>query len=273
MHISISLAQLEFLVGEPDQNFHKVNKFVQNAAENGTELVLLPELWASGYDLKNCQKYASSIQEGMFARMQAVAREHQIAVGGSLIEEDQGIYYNTFVLYDSEGTLIGSYRKIHLFQLLDEKKYFGGGTQLALLETSWGLIGLATCYDLRFPELFRAYAARGAVLVLLAAEWPERRISHWIALVRARAIENQFFMAAVNKVGSSQGETLGGCSLVVNPMGEALIQGGLTEALLTADLDLDEVQKIRRWMPVLQDRKPDLYRQFLDQEKLSGPDK
>ena len=100
---------------------------------------------------------------------------------------------------------------------------------------------------------------KGAKLVLLVAEWPERRIEHWKTLLQARAIENQCFIAAVNKTGSSQGAVLGGCSTVVNPMGEYLVLGDEKEAVLIADIDLEEVAKIRRWMPVFDDRSPDVY--------------
>jgi predicted amidohydrolase len=258
-NLTIALAQMALPAGEPEENFRIAERNVQQAGERGADLALLPELWISGFDLENCQRYASDIDQGWFQRMGALAADNSVALGGSLIEADQEFYYNTFVLFDHQGRLLSSYRKIHLFQQLKEKKYFRGGDQLVLVDTAWGKIGLAICYDLRFPEIFRSYAVNGAELILLTAEWPQRRIFHWYQLLSARAIENQCFIAGVNKVGESGGKKLGGGSAVINPMGEILAQGGDDEELLFANLDLTVVPKTRQWMPVFEDRKPDIY--------------
>ena len=259
MKISISLAQLDLTLGSPENNFLKAHEAVQQASRQGSEIVLLPELWASGFDLDHAWEYASSLNEGWFARMRSLAEEFGIVVGGSMIEEDQGDYYNSFVLYDKTGNLLGSYRKIHLFQKLQEHIHFKGGKKVAVINSPWGKIGLAICYDLRFPEIFRTCAIEGAELILLVAEWPRQRIEHWKILLQARAIENQCFIAAVNKAGASQGAALGGNSAVVDPMGEFLILGGENEELLQAAFDLDEVSKIREWMPVFDDLRPGSY--------------
>jgi predicted amidohydrolase len=118
---------------------------------------------------------------------------------------------------------------------------------------------LSICYDLRFPEMFRVYAAAGAKLILMVAEWPETRIEHWRTLLLSRAIENQVYIAAVNKVGRSQGADLGGRSVIVDPWGERLVEGGTEEALLTARIDLALVGQVREKIPVLKDRQPDAY--------------
>ncbi len=259
MNISIALAQLDLKWGEPEGNFIKSQKAVYQAAQQGAEIVLLPELWASGFDLDQTKIYASPLDEGWFKRMRALAVENEIALGGSLIEENQGKYYNTFVLYDKDGNLIGSYRKIHLFQKLQEHIHFVGGNQVVVVDSPWGKFGLAICYDLRFPEVFRSCAVQGAELILLVAEWPKRRIEHWKILLQARAIENQCFIAAVNKVGTSMGVALGGKSAVVNPMGELLVLGGENEQLLQTEIDLGKVSETRHWMPVFEDRRPDVY--------------
>ncbi len=265
MSINIALAQMALTLGETEKNYRKVHDWVGKAANQGVDMILLPELWASGYDLKNCQSYAAPLHEGDFARMRSLAEEHKITIGGSLIEQDNDSFYNTFVLYDQSGVMINSYRKIHLFRMLNEEQYFKAGDRLVMVETDWGKIGMATCYDLRFPEMFRAYGVSGAALILVVAEWAQRRITHWRQLLQARAIENQCFIAAVNKTGVSQGEKLGGYSAVINPMGEYLVEGGEEEELLSAVVDLKEVKKIRRWMPVMQDRKPKIYQKFLNE--------
>ncbi len=259
MNLTIALAQMVLDRGKPEVNFIKANEAVQKASLRRADLILLPELWASGFDLENCRKYASSLQSGWFSKMQSMAVEHRIAVGGSMIEEDQGKYFNTFVFYDREGKILGTYRKIHLFGKLKEDIYFESGTDINLIDSPWGKIGLAICYDLRFPEIFRSYAVKGAEVILLVAEWPQSRIGHWNTLLQARAIENQCFIAAVNKVGLSEGKVLGGGSAVISPMGEIMVQGGTDEELLYASIDLKEVAKNRRWMPIFEDRKPAVY--------------
>lgn len=259
MSISIALAQLDLKCGCPEDNFLVVKGAVRQAAEQDADLVLLPELWASGFDLERSRDYASSLDGGWFDRMQELAVEYAIGLGGSLIEESRGEYFNTFALYGRDGTLLGSYRKIHLFQKLNEHLHFSSGKNIVVLDSPWGRVGLAICYDLRFPEIFRSCAVAGAELILLVAEWPKRRIEDWKVLLQARAIENQCYVAAVNKVGTSMGAPLGGNSAVINPRGEILIQGGESEELLQAGLNLDDVSKIREWMPVLDDRRPGVY--------------
>jgi omega-amidase len=171
----------------------------------------------------------------------------------------QGRAYNAFALYDAAGSLLATYRKVHLFRLMDDEKWLAPGDRVELVETDWGLTGLGICYDLRFPELFRAYALRGARLVLLPAEWPSRRAAHWHTLLRARAIENQMFVAACNRVGESKGEHFGGGSAIIDPWGEAVIEAGSAETLLTAEIDLAQADAVRQRIPVFEDRRPDVY--------------
>ncbi len=260
MKLNISLAQLAFEFGDIESNIARAAAQIAEAAGRGSDLVLLPELWASGYDLPNWARYATPLDEGVFARLSTLARQHSIAIGGSLLEADQGRAYNTLALIGSDGALWGSYRKIHLFRLLEEEKYLAAGDHLGLVEAPWGPTGLGICYDLRFPEMFRPYAVRGAKLVLVVAEWPVTRIAHWRALLKGRAIENQIFVAAVNKVGESQGVRLGGGSMIVDPWGEVCVEGDDREGLLTAEIDLRQADKARRFIPVFKDRREDIYR-------------
>lgn len=259
--MKISLAQMEFQYGEVDFNFTRAEAQIAEAAACNSDLVLLPELWASGYDLENWSRYAASLGEGSFARLAALAKRYRIAIGSSMLEAKDGQAYNTFVLYGPEGQTWGEYRKIHRFRLLQEEKWLGAGDQLVLAGTPWGPVGLSICYDLRFPEMFRPYAVAGSHLILVVAEWPEQRVVHWSKLLQARAIENQLFVAGVNKVGESQGAKLGGRSAVIDPWGAPLVEGDDTETLLTVEIDLREAHKARRYIPILQDRRPEIYQE------------
>jgi predicted amidohydrolase len=259
MKLTISLAQMEFIFGDVETNFARADKWIIEAAKRGSDLVLLPELWASGYDLENWEKYASPLGAGSFRRVSDLARKNKITIGCSLLEEKGGQAFNTFVLSGSGGETLGVYRKIHRFRLLNEEKWLGAGDQLVLAQTPWGPVGLSICYDLRFPEMFRPYAVARSCLSLIVAEWPERRVAHWSKLLQARAIENQMFVAGVNKVGESQGAQLGGCSAIIDPWGVPLAEGDRTEALLTTEIDLREAEKARRYIPVMRDRQPEIY--------------
>ncbi len=259
MSFTLSLAQTPIHLGDPAANFERVRAWTVEAARRGSGLVVFPELWSTGYDLENWQRHASPPGEGMFAKLAALARENKIAIGGSVLESRDGRAYNAFALYDASGALLATYRKVHLFRLMDEDRWLAPGDRLELVEADWGLTGLGICYDLRFPELFRSYALRGAKLMLLPAEWPSRRAAHWHTLLRARAIENQMFVAGCNRVGESKGEHFGGGSAVIDPWGEAVIEGGSAEALLTAEIDLALVDTVRKRIPVFEDRRPDIY--------------
>jgi predicted amidohydrolase len=143
---------------------------------------------------------------------------------------------------------------------MDEDKWLQPGTQLICTDFQWGKAGLAVCYDLRFPEMFRKYALKGTRLVFIPAEWPAARVSHWSTLLRARAIENQMFVVGVNCVGKIGNETFGGSSTIISPWGETIAEANnQDEQLITAEIDLDQVDEFRMKIPVFEDRRPDIY--------------
>lgn len=258
--LRISLAQMRIALGQVEENFARAEQVIAQAAQNKAELLLLPELWTTGYDLENAERHAHDIRAGSFARLSALAERHRIAIYSSALERGDGAPLNCAALHAAGGQLAGVYRKIHLFRLFDEHLWLGEGKSPTALDMPWGMTGLAICYDLRFPELFRTYAVQNqAKLILLCAEWPLARVAHWRALLQARAIENQCFVTAVNACGETGATVFGGHSLIVDPWGELLLEGGEDEALLTAEIDLAEVDRVRRQIPVLADRRPDAY--------------
>ncbi len=234
------------------------------AARRGSQLVILPELWSTAYALDRATELASPLAPhadagGWFGRFAALARQHEVWLAGSLLEERGGKFYNCLALYGPDGALAAAYRKIHLFRLMAEEQFLAPGEEAVLVDAPWGQIGLAICYDLRFPELFRRYALAGARLLLVPAEWPHPRREHWRTLLRARAIENQCFVAACNRVGVTNNNTFFGASAVIDPWGETLVEGGEASLLLTVTVDLADVDRVRQRIPVFADRRPDLY--------------
>ncbi len=258
--LTIALAQMDVPVGRPDDNLARARDFAAQAREAGAQLLLLPELWLHGYDLDRAAEWAAPLGEGGFAHMSRLAQEFGLYLAGSLLEQhDRGVS-NTAVLYDPAGELLGSYRKIHLFRLMEEHKHLYPGDHLTLCPTPWGPVGLGICYDLRFPEPFRALALAGAVLFLVPAQWPVRRVEAWFLLARARAVENELFVAACNRVGQDEAVIFPGRSCVVDPWGNTLAEGGDGEQLVVAQIHLREVRKARRYLTIYEDRRPEAYR-------------
>ncbi len=258
--ISVSLAQMRIKLARVEDNLATAEQMISQAASRGSDLVLLPELWSTGYDLANATDYAAELGAGMFEQLAESARANSIAVFGSILEEHGDQVMNCATYHDAAGALRGLYRKIHLFRLFDEHKWLGEGLQPTVMKLPWGTAGLSICYDLRFPELFRRYAVvDGAKLMLICAEWPLVRVQHWRTLLIARAIENQCFIVAANSCGDTGGTVFAGHSMIIDPWGKVLLEAAEDEALLTAEIDLDEVDRVRQQIPVFEDRRPDAY--------------
>ncbi|TDA64822.1 MAG: carbon-nitrogen family hydrolase [Chloroflexi bacterium] len=265
MTAKIALAQFEIALGSPEKNLHIALTAIDQAAEQGCQLVQLPELWLSGYDLSNCERY-SQLTAVWIQHLQALADSRKLAIGGTFITGQNQEYYNTYLLFQPGQPEPAGYNKTHLFRFLGEENYFSPGNHLTVVQLPWGKVGLAICYDLRFPELIRAYAERGIVCLLVSAEWGQKRAEHWRTLLKARAIENQIFVAATNGIGPIYENQLAGYSAVIDPWGNVLAEGGPdTPALLTANLDVAEIDQVRQIVPSTPDRRTSLYQQWFEE--------
>jgi predicted amidohydrolase len=225
----------------------------------GADLIGLPELWPTGYfDFDRYEQEAEAFPGSTVHAIRAAARDARAHVaGGSVLERAaDGRLHNTAFLVDPDGELVLSYRKIHTFGYQSlEARLLASGKQIDSVETTLGRVGLTTCYDLRFPEMFRVLVDRGAEIVVMPAAWPRPRIEHWQLLARARALENQVFLVACNGAGGDHGTSLGGTSLIADPWGEIVARAGDGEETLEAEIDPGRVQAIRREFPVLADRR------------------
>jgi predicted amidohydrolase len=245
------------LTEEPASRVERAVALVR--AQGGADLVVLPELWVQGgFVFGSFAATAEPLDGPTAAALAGAARDLGAWVhGGSLVERaDDGRLFNTSVLLRPDGSLAATYRKIHLFGFAGgETTVLAPGTDIVTADLDGTTVALATCYDLRFPELFRAFVDRGAELFLVPAAWPTPRIAHWSLLARARAVEDQAFVVALNGCGDQGGARLGGRSVLVDPWGVARAEAGEDEQVLTADLDLAEVAKVRADFPVLADRR------------------
>lgn len=223
----------------------------------GVELAVLPELWHVGaFDLELARAEAQPLDGPVVTAMREAARDAGIWLhAGSFAELAGAERFNTSVIIDPAGDVVATYRKLHLFGWEDgEPSVMTAGVSPVILPSPLGATGLATCYDLRFPELYRRLVDSGAETFLMASGWPEPRIAHWTVLAQARAIENQAWMVACNSAGTHAGVLMGGRSIVVDPRGTVVAEAGSAEEILYADVDPEVVRTWRRSFPVLADR-------------------
>lgn len=226
---------------------------------SASDFVVLPEFWHCGaFNLEAIRQGSVSANNEIFAQLSALAREYEtwLHAGTFAIRNENGDVTNSAMVYAPTGELAARYDKQYLFGFADgERTVISAGESEVVLETQLGSTGLATCYDLRFPELFRQLLDLGAESVLISASWPTARIEHWQTLTTARAIENQSFVIACNARGESGGVELGGQSMVIDPWGRIVGQASATDEYLDVNIDIQLVGEVRSSFPVLKDRK------------------
>ncbi|MFE0579510.1 MULTISPECIES: carbon-nitrogen family hydrolase [unclassified Streptomyces] len=224
-----------------------------------SDLVVLPELWTVGaFAYEQFETEAEPLDGPTFEALSKAAHDAGVWLhAGSLVERaGDGSLYNTALVLSPAGELAATYRKIHRFGFdQGEAVLMSAGDSLTTVELPEQTLGIATCYDLRFPELFRGLVDAGATTMVVAAGWPARRRSHWTLLNRARAVEDQSYVLACGLAGTHAGVEQAGHSLVVDPWGEVLAEAGPGEEVLTVDLDPARVADTRAQFPALKDRR------------------
>lgn len=261
--MKLGCIQLQVAFGDVEKNFSRVEELIREAANKGAEIVILPEMWNTSYALEKLEGLADVDGERTKAFLSQLAKElHVHIVGGSVATRKGDKFYNTMLVYNNEGELVGEYDKAHLFRLMDEHLHLSSGNtqnnfKLGDLDAA-GVI----CYDIRFPEWLRLHALNGAKVLFVSAQWPTARIDHWKTLLQARAIENQCFVVAVNRISRNK-DNFNGQSMVIEPWGEILWTGGEDEELAIVDVDFSKVDEVRTRIPVYDDRRPELYQDVL----------
>lgn len=261
--MKIALVQMDVQIGEPDVNFQKAEAFLEEAIRQQPDLIILPEMWNTGYALEQADQLADVNGERTKQLFSSFARKHQVVlIAGSVLNkrtEDEKIT-NTMYIFNRQGELLVDYDKIHLFRLMDEHNYLTAGDQLCLFDYDEKVkIGAMICYDLRFPQLSRTLVNKGAKVLINTAQWPSARVDHWRSLLIARAIENQSFMIAVNRTGTSRDTEFHGHSMVIDPLGRILLETNHEEDIYYADIDLQVVDEVRQQIPVMTDQRLDIY--------------
>lgn len=263
--VRASLLQIQV---DPDESVNSRRERVASLvrAQAGADLVVLPELWPVGafaFERFTTEAEDADPASGATAlAMSAAARDAGVWLhAGSVVEKSPtgGDLYNTSMVFSPEGQLAATYRKIHRFGFdRGEATLMSAGSEPVTVAHPLGTLGLATCYDLRFPELFRALVdaePQGARVFVVPAGWPAKRAEHWTLFARARAVENQAYVLACGTAGSHAGVPQAGRSAIIDPWGEVLAEAeGNEETVITVDLDLSQVDKVRESFPVLKDR-------------------
>ncbi len=253
----IALAQI---AGGGSGALDTAGRMTEEAAAAGASLICFPEQFVTGWSPEIPPGSGEPLDGPLATAFERMAQESGIAVAGSIIEaRGGGRPQNTVVVFDANGELLATYAKIHLFSPGGEDRNYTPGNRIATFTIGGLTFGLAICYDLRFPEIFRIYALAGAECMLLPAAWPCCRLRHWETLIPARALENQYYVAGVNTTG---GVYCGG-SLAAGPDGDTIARGGSGEELLFVDLDPAAVHEARERLPVFSDRRSDLYHRLL----------
>lgn len=260
--LTLHLLQWRVIPGDVQGNLDKAAQFLESASPDNGDLVILPEMFPSGFYYCDLEKIAGE-HETIVQWMGAAARNYDSSIAGSLPTMQPEGVANTMMLVEETGQVLASYNKAHLFSVAEEDQHFvpGQGTVV----TRWGGIdvGLAICFDLRFPEMTRTLCDSGAMLVLVSAQWPRARVDHFRDFTRVRAMENQVFVAACNSCGDDgKGLVLGGGSTVVGPGGDVKGVLGDEEGVLTVSIDLEEVEQVRESFPVLKVRRKDLFKKI-----------
>ena len=253
----MKIVSLQIAVGDrpKDENVARVLALVDQAPR--ADLILLPEIWPCGFfSFDRYRAESESINGPTVTAFKEKAVAHNCCIHmGSLVVGEGDHYYNTSVLISAGGEVVASYRKIHLFGYQsDETRLLTPGSDVVVVKMPWGNCGLSTCYDLRFPEIFRRMVDRGAAFFLVTSAWPMARLEAWRLFNQARAHENLAYLISCNCAGTNGGTRLAGHSMVVDPWGRIVAEGSDDEGMVIADIDPDLPTRVRAEFPALADR-------------------
>lgn len=242
----LSMIQFKSALGRVDDNFDCAERLIEQSKGDKPDVIVLPELWSTGYYPQPLKDYADGEGRRTRAFLTELARLNNInIVGGTVLVGDGDRIFNRSYVVDRNGSIRAEYDKIHLFSMAGEDKVFDAGARLVTFELDGVKCSIAVCYDIRFPEMIRRLALDGVELLFVPAAWSKKRVEHWRLMNRARAVENQIFIAAVNS---------GGHSMAIDPWGDVLLEGGIDDCILTVEIDLKRIAQVRSTINLFADR-------------------
>lgn len=255
-------AQIASVWEHPEKTLKKADPLLREASQNNASLICFPEQFATGWDPSSHQ-HIEDLSGSIVRTLKDYAKEYSIAVIGSFRERAVPYPRNTAVAIGDDGRILATYAKMHLFSPAQEDKAFTPGTDLGIFTLTGIRFGLAICYDLRFPSLFRLYAKEGVHAVVVPSAWPETRIRHWELFITARAAENQMYVLGCNTTGTNPVDRYSGNSLTADPSGAIISRADYRECLIYSEVDPAPVMRMRQEFPVENDRRDALYHSLL----------
>jgi omega-amidase len=253
--MNVFCCQLDIVWEDKQANFAKVERLLAKAKPPAGSLVVLPEMSFTGFSM-NVARIADHEPGRTEAFLKATAQRYGVyLLAGAVTRTPDGLGRNEAILTTPLGTVASRYQKLHLFSPARENSIFEPGNCVTTFEWHGGLVAPFICYDLRFPEAFRAAVDLGAELYVVIANWPRLRELHWLALLQARAIENQAFLVGVNRCGADPHVDYSGRSVIIAPGGAVIADAGESEGWIGAELDWETVREYRKRFPALSERR------------------
>lgn len=255
--MQIIACQFDIAWEDKSANHRKVRALLEQSSPPAGSLVVLPEMFSTGFSMKVARVAEGETRASERFLMNLATEFRVYLLGGVVNRAGNGRGLNQCLCFAPDGSEIARYTKLHPFSYSKEDQYYDAGD--APLTFSWqgALVAPIICYDLRFPEIFRITASRGAMIYTVIANWPQARVAHWLALLRARAIENQAYVVGVNRCGDDPWLHYPGRSLIVDPRGEIVADASGGEGTISAAIDLEELSAYRREYPALADIRPE----------------
>ena len=264
---TVCAIQFDTKYQDPEENTRRMEEKIRAAVREKPDLIVLPELWTSGYSVEifhDIQKFAQPETGPAVSMLKRMAKEYGVyIVGGSMVEQRGNKCYNTCFLVDRQGNVAGRYSKMHLYNAMDEDVAFAPGDEMPVFQTDFGKIAIMTCYDIRFVEQSRAYALKGAQAIIVVSNWAKPKLNHWRVMLQARAIENQLAVVACNRVGQAVDCVYFGHSMIIDSWGEIVGEGGEEEEILTGVIEGEKLRTVRQTIPMYKDRQTQYYEDVL----------
>lgn len=268
-HFKLAVCQMN-VVDNKDLNLNKAVNMIESAARNKADMVLLPEMFNCPYDNSKFVEYAESRKNSRTLKSISIAAEIAgvYVIAGSIPELENGKLYNSSFIFDRMGKIIGVHRKMHLFDIdvageitFKESETLTAGNEITVVDTELCRIGVAICYDIRFPEFLRLMADKGAELIAVPGAFNMTTgPAHWEHLMKVRAVDNQVYVAAASPARNEDLSYVAyGNSMVVDPWGDIISRAGADEKIIYADIDLSRVESVRNELPLLKNRRKDIY--------------
>ena len=249
MHIH--LIQTDIIWERPDQNRDSLEKMFGELKPMAGDIIVLPEMYATGFTMNTFLSEdimgENALNSSFLLRKSS---EFKCCIIGGIATQNNNLFHNESVASFPNGKLV-SYKKNNLFPLANENQTYSSGKELTTFEWNSWIVGMSICYDLRFPEIYRGLATKGANLMVNIANWPIDRIDHWMTLLKARAIENQSYIVGVNRIGTDPNSNYNGRSMLIDPMGSIILDAGEKQGIFSSTIEIEKVSSWRNNFPAL----------------------